>query len=86
MSKPTTRAARPRSGQAHRILLLAPILALLGGCVFQKVQPWERDLLAEPEMQLVPDAQEQALDEHVYFSKEAPHGGEGVGGGGCGCN
>jgi hypothetical protein len=26
------------------------------------------------------------LDDHIYFSKEASTGGNGVGGGGCGCN
>ena len=29
---------------------------------------------------------ETAIDEHVYFSKEAATGGRGIGGGGCGCN
>ena len=37
-------------------------------------------------MQLVPYAVDHALDEHIYFSKEASSGGQGVGGGGCGCN
>lgn len=68
-------------------LALAPALLLLTtGCLVKRVQPWERDLLAEPEMQRSPDALEAGLDEHVYFSKETAHGGAGVGGGGCGCN
>jgi hypothetical protein len=50
------------------------------------VQPWERDLLSEEQMQPTPDPVENALDEHIYFSKEASTGGTGVGGGGCGCN
>ena len=77
-----------RKGRAHRVAILASLalLPLLNGCILRPVQPWERDLLAEPEMQLVPDATEAALDDHIHFSKEAPHGGEGVGGGGCGCN
>jgi len=29
---------------------------------------------------------EYAVDEHIYFSKEGSLGGQGVGGGGCGCN
>jgi hypothetical protein len=29
---------------------------------------------------------DNALDEHIYFSKEASSGGKGFGGGGCGCN
>jgi hypothetical protein len=27
-----------------------------------------------------------AMSEHMYFSREASLGGNGVGGGGCGCN
>ena len=57
---------------------------LLGGCA--EVKPWDRDLLAQKPMQLVPAPVDNALDEHVYFSKEAASGGQGVGGGGCGCN
>ena len=68
-------------------LLLIPLLALLlQACSMSPVQPWERDLLAKPSMSLVPDEIENALDEHIYFSKEASLGGQGVGGGGCGCN
>lgn len=50
------------------------------------VQPWERDLLAAPGMEIDPDPVETALNEHVYFSKEATSGGIGSAGGGCGCN
>lgn len=55
-------------------------------CAFQHIQPWERDVLAQDKMKLVPHPVESALDEHIYFSKEAASGGQGVGGGGCGCN
>jgi len=27
-----------------------------------------------------------ALNEHIWFSRETASGGQGVGGGGCGCN
>ncbi len=50
------------------------------------VQPWERDLLSKPEMQLISDPIEASLDDHIYFSKEASSGGRGFAGGGCGCN
>lgn len=50
------------------------------------VEPWERDLLAKDSMQLNPDYLDNFFDEHIYFSKEATSGGQGVGGGGCGCN
>ena len=56
------------------------------GCGFEPVQPWDRDLLAQEKMQLIPDPIETGLDEHIYFSKEASSGGQGIGGGGCGCN
>jgi len=50
------------------------------------VQPWERDLLAAPGMEIDDDPLETALNEHTYFSKEASSGGIGSAGGGCGCN
>ncbi|MFZ3191901.1 MAG: DUF4266 domain-containing protein [Moraxellaceae bacterium] len=49
-------------------------------------QPWERDILARPNMQLDAAPLDSAYDEHIYFSKEAASGGRGFGGGGCGCN
>ena len=57
---------------------------LVGGCA--TVKPWDRDLLAQKQMQLIPAPVDNALDEHIYFSKEAASGGQGLGGGGCGCN
>ncbi|HKJ88467.1 MAG TPA: DUF4266 domain-containing protein [Gammaproteobacteria bacterium] len=61
-------------------------LVLLGGCTLTPVQPWDRDLLAQPQMQLTPDPLESHIDGHIYFSKESSFGGPGIGGGGCGCN
>lgn len=69
-----------------RSLFMLSLALLLQACSMSPVQPWERDLLAKPSMALVPDEIENALDEHIYFSKEASLGGQGVGGGGCGCN
>lgn len=66
-----------------RIVLITSLLSL-SACA--TVQPWEKDLLAKPSMALVADENEIFLDEHIYFSKEASTGGQGVGGGGCGCN
>jgi hypothetical protein len=68
------------------VFLLAAAIALLGGCTSVGVEVWERDVLAKPEMQLDNDAVNRALDDHIYFSKEASSGGRGFGGGGCGCN
>ncbi|MDH5387283.1 MAG: DUF4266 domain-containing protein [Gammaproteobacteria bacterium] len=62
------------------------LLVMLTGCSSMGVQPWERDLLAKDSMQLSADYFDNFYDEHIYFSKEASSGGQGVGGGGCGCN
>ena len=71
--------------------LSIPVVIVLGatalsGCTSLGVEPWERDVLARDEMQLVTDPVEAGLDDHIYFSKEASSGGRGFGGGGCGCN
>ena len=58
----------------------------LGACSQLGVQPWERGILAQEDMQLVSDPLEARLDDHIYFSKEASSGGASFGGGGCGCN
>jgi hypothetical protein len=58
----------------------------LQGCASVEVEPWQREVLARPEMSLDAYPLDAAIDEHVYFSKEASSGGRGFGGGGCGCN
>ena len=68
------------------IMTLLMLALALPACSLSPIQPWERDLLAKPSMSLVPDEMDNALDEHIYFSKEGSLGGQGVGGGGCGCN
>jgi hypothetical protein len=70
-----------RIRHAARAVLLAA-LAATAACT--TVEPWERDLHARADMQ--PDAQDAAIDDHIYFSKEASSGGRGFAGGGCGCN
>ena len=65
---------------------LVASLAAVAGCSGFGVQAWDRDILARDDMQLVSDPIEASLDEHIYFSKEASSGGQGFGGGGCGCN
>ena len=68
-----------------RVAAFASLAATgLAGCA--GVEPWDRDVLARPDMQIVSDPIETAADEHIYFSKEASSGGQGFGGGGCGCN
>ena len=66
------------------VFVVVSFVLMSTGCA--SVKPWERDILAQDKMKLEPNPIENALDEHVYFSKEAAHGGQGVGGGGCGCN
>ena len=65
---------------------IAALVVLMSGCSFMGVEPWDRDILAKQEMQLTTDPVEAAIDDHIYFSKEASSGGRGFGGGGCGCN
>ena len=52
----------------------------------EDVKPWEKDILAQQDMQIPPDRMFSFSDDHIYFSKEASTGGNSVGGGGCGCN
>jgi hypothetical protein len=68
------------------VLSVVALATVLSGCALEPVQPWDRDLLAEDAMQLVPHPVNEYIAEHIYFSKEAASGGAGVGGGGCGCN
>ncbi|MDO9177941.1 DUF4266 domain-containing protein [Moraxellaceae bacterium AER2_44_116] len=62
------------------------LTSLLSGCSSLGVKPWQRDLLAKKSMQLNSAPLDSAIDDHIYFSKEASSGGRGFGGGGCGCN
>ena len=66
--------------------LLLTFIIFLNGCSSMGVEPWERNNLAKPEMALDSDPLTSALDDHIYFSKEASSGGRSFGGGGCGCN
>ncbi len=58
----------------------------MAACSVSPVKPWERGTLALDSMQFGAFPIEEALDEHLYFSKEASSGGKGFSGGGCGCN
>lgn len=69
----------------HAIKFIALLCCVaLAACT--PVAAWERGNLARPEMAIVSDPLDSALDAHVYFSKEASSGGNGTAGGGCGCN
>ena len=74
-------------------LLIIPALLTVSACgtvgnmtVKEDVKPWEKDILATDTMQFPRDRMQSYLDDHIFFSKEASTGGNGVGGGGCGCN
>ena len=66
------------------LLVLLSATCLQYGCA--EVEPWQRDILAKEGMQITTDEAEAYAKQHTYFSREASTGGEGVGGGGCGCN
>ena len=77
-----------RTSKGYFVKTNSPILIigtlLLAGC--QNIQPWERGILAKPEMQLEVSKLGGQLRQQVYFANEASTGGSGVAGAGCGCN
>ncbi|MBN8447268.1 MAG: DUF4266 domain-containing protein [Gammaproteobacteria bacterium] len=70
-----------------KLMLAALVVAQLSGCAtLERVKPWERGTLAKKEMALNSAGLDNALDDHIYFSKEGSSGGRSFAGGGCGCN
>jgi len=76
----------PGTPRSLRMALALLAASLAAGCAAPHVKPWDRDLLAQPEMRFAPCPMLSAIDQHIYFSKEAATGGAELGGGGCGCN
>ncbi len=72
--------------QTFKWCVLLGALGACAGCANVGVKPWERSVLAREDMQIVSEPLDASIDEHIYFSKEASSGGQGFGGGGCGCN
>jgi hypothetical protein len=70
----------------NKLLLALSLVGLVLGSGCAHVKPWERSALADYTMRGDRDPLGLALNEHIYFSREAAAGGRGVGGGGCGCN
>jgi hypothetical protein len=68
----------------HLLILLAAVGLLGAGCT--NVKPWQRGTLADYTMIQDRDPAGAALNQHIWFSRETATGGQGVGGGGCGCN
>lgn len=85
---PDERTGRATGAAARRLglLFIAIGAAGAGGCTALGAKPWDHDLLAEHAMQLDSYPIEKAMDDHIYFSKEASSGGRSFAGGGCGCN
>jgi len=77
---------RQRARGLFWLALLGLGSALFVGCAAMRVEPWDRDLLAEPAMNFDPLPMMSAIDNHIYFSIEGSTGGQEVDGGGCGCN
>ena len=82
-----------RNHREHRTSRLFPrwtaaalTALLLGACASSGPKPWERDLMARPEMAMDAAAIDGSIDDHIYFSKEGATGGRGTSAGGCGCN
>ncbi len=63
---------------------LVATLSLATGCV--AVKPWEKDLLARPDMAWNEDPRFSTIKSHIGFSKEGSLPAGGGASGGCGCN
>jgi len=68
------------------IWIMAAGCSLLAACSSIGVKPWQRDVLSRPDMRPGGNPVDEAIDDHLYFSKEGSSGGRSFGGGGCGCN
>ena len=77
---------RPSCLRAFLLHFLALALALIAltGCV--TVKPQQRAVLADPIMQFDGDPHAAAQIHHALDNREGSYGGDGVQGGGCGCN
>lgn len=82
----TTANTRPNTRTVITIVSTVLLASLLAGCQTTPVAAWEKGVLAEPAMSPKGLAQYNAVNTHVYTSKETARGGDGVAGGGCGCN
>lgn len=63
--------------------LLALAALALSACAM--VQPWEKDVLAEPRMQFRGELPSRHFLNHTMITIEEAEGGDGTAGGGCGC-
>jgi hypothetical protein len=77
---------RKKYNSKGKLVTISLLTLILGGCSAPNVKPWERGNLAKPAMTFGSDSMIDAVDDHVYFSKEGTSGGRSFGAGGCGCN
>lgn len=70
---------------ARAILALLLSLFCLGMAACASVQPWEKDVLAEPRMQFRGELASRHFLNHTMITVEEAEGGDGTAGGGCGC-
>ena len=84
----SSKANMNRAKVSIRLYGLLIALLSLGLTACASVEPWEKGILAKPEMGWTLDPVEAAMDSHIFFSKEGSSGGSAAGGsgGGCGCN
>jgi hypothetical protein len=65
------------------LLFFAMAFILFGGCA--RVQPWQRERLADPIMIFDSNPIEKGVKEHHLDYREGSSGGTGAQSGGCGC-
>ena len=69
-----------------KYILVLAIVIFTTGCV-KEVKPWEKETHAKDTMKEGGlNKLDKNFEEHIYFSKEATKAGNGISGGGCGCN
>tara|TARA_B100000212_G_scaffold333263_2_gene302450 strand:+ start:1587 stop:1817 length:231 start_codon:yes stop_codon:yes gene_type:complete len=64
--------------------ILVALIAFGAGCA--TVEPYQKGNLSDYTMRSDRDELASVMNSHIQYSREASTGGEGVGGGGCGCN
>lgn len=67
-----------------RLVTLSTLGVLAAGCA--TVAPQQRAILADPTMQFDAESKHEAGLRHAIENREGSMGGNGVAGGGCGCN
>jgi hypothetical protein len=81
---PSKLALRGPTARATVLVAFVAIALPALGCV--TVKPQDHATLADPTMLFDDDARARAQMEHALDNREAAYGGNGVAGGGCGCN